>query len=73
MTPHGEIASQLSHPSLCHIVQIKNVRRFDSRKDLHSIKFKRRPRILLKLSFRELFVSNLSGLRAFDLMVISLS
>ena len=30
---------------------------FDSRKDLHSTKFERRPQILVKLSFRELYDS----------------
>ena len=46
---------------------------FDSRKDSHSTKFKRRLRILVKLSFRELCDSKLSGLRPFDNMAISLS
>ena len=42
---------------------------FDSRKDSQSTKFKRRPRILIKLSFRELSDSKLSGLHVFDNMV----
>ena len=46
---------------------------FDSRKDSHSTKFERRPQILVKLSFRELYDSKLSGLHTFDNMVISLS
>ena len=45
---------------------------FDSRKDSHSTKFERRPQILVKLSFRELYDSKLSGLHTSD-MVISLS
>ena len=43
---------------------------FDSRKDLQTKKFERRPRISLKLSFRELSNSKLSGLQAFHYMVI---
>ena len=43
---------------------------FDSRKDSQSIKFERRPRILVKLDFRELSDSKLSGLHAFDNMAI---
>ena len=43
---------------------------FDSRKDLQSLNFKRRPQIFVKLSFRELCNSQLSGLHAFDNMAI---
>ena len=43
---------------------------FDSRKDSLSTKFGRRSQILVKLSFRELSDSKLSGLHAFDNMVI---
>ena len=43
---------------------------FYSRKDSQSAKFERRPRIFLKLSFRELCDSKLSGLHAFDNMAI---
>ena len=43
---------------------------FDSREDSQSTKFERRPRILVKLNFRELCDSKLSGLHAFDDMVI---
>ena len=39
---------------------------FDSRKDLQSTKLKRRPQIFVKISFRELCNSKLSGLHAFD-------
>ena len=45
-------------------------REFDSRKDSQSTKFERRPQVFVKLSFRELFDSKLSGLHAFDSMVI---
>ena len=41
--------------------------------DLHSKKFKRRLRILVKLSFRDLYDSNLSRLRPFDNTAVSLS
>ena len=43
---------------------------FDSRKDSQSAKFEQRPQIFAKLSFRELCDSKLSGLHAFDNMVI---
>ena len=43
---------------------------FDSRKDLQSTKFERRPQIFVKLSFREFCNSKLSGLYAYDNMVI---
>ena len=43
---------------------------FDLRKDSQSTKFERRPRIFVKLSFRELCDSKLSGLHAFDNMTI---
>ena len=43
---------------------------FDSRKDLQSTKFKQRPQIFIKLSFRELSNSKLSGLHGFDNMTI---
>ena len=42
---------------------------FDSRKDSQSTKFERRPRIFVKLSFKELCDSKLSGLYALDNMV----
>ena len=41
---------------------------FDSRKDSHSTKLERRRGILVKLSFRELGGSKLSGLHPFDNM-----
>ena len=43
---------------------------FDSRKDSHSTKLERRPQIFVKLSFRELCGSKLSGLHPFDNMAI---
>ena len=43
---------------------------FDSRKDSQSTKFERRPPIFVKISFRELCDSKLSGLHAFDDMDI---
>ena len=39
---------------------------FDSRKDSYATKFKRRPQIFVKLSFRELCDSKLSGIHPFD-------
>ena len=46
---------------------------FDSRRDLQSANFKRRPQMLVKLSFRELCDSKLFGLHSFDTKAISLS
>ena len=43
---------------------------FDSKKDLHSTKLEKRPQIFVRLSFRELCDSKLSGLFPFDNMVI---
>ena len=43
---------------------------FDSRKDSHSTKLEKRPQVFIKLSFRELFGSELSGLHPFDNMAI---
>ena len=43
---------------------------FDSRKDLQSTKFKRRPQILIGLTFRRLCDSKLSDLHALDNMAI---
>ena len=43
---------------------------FDSRKDSQSTKFEQRPQIFIKLSFKELFDSKLSGLHAFDMAAI---
>ena len=39
---------------------------FESRKESQFTKFERRPRIFVKLRFRELCDSKLSGLNAFD-------
>ena len=44
--------------------------KFYSRKDLQSAKVERRPLIFVRLSFRELCDSELSGLHAFDNMSI---
>ena len=43
---------------------------FDSRKDSHSTKLEQRPQIFVKLSFRELCDSKLSGLHFFNNMTI---
>ena len=43
---------------------------FDSRKDPQSTKLERRPQIFVKLSFRELCDSKLSGLHAFHMVII---
>ena len=43
---------------------------FGSRKDSQLTKFERRPQIFIKLSFRELYDSKLSGLHPFDNMAI---
>ena len=43
---------------------------FDSRKGLHSTKLEQRPLTFVKLSFRELCGSKLSGFHRFDNMAI---
>ena len=43
---------------------------FDSRKDSHSTNIKQRPQRFVKLSFRELCDSKLSGLHPFDNMAM---
>ena len=43
---------------------------FDARQDFQSTKFELSPRIFVKLSFRELRNSKLSGLHAFDNVAI---
>ena len=43
---------------------------FDSRKDSQSRKFEQRSRLFVKLCFRELWDSRLSGLHAFDNMAL---
>ena len=45
-------------------------REFDSRKDLQSTKFDRRPEIFIKLRYKELCDSKLSGLHAFYMAII---
>ena len=45
---------------------------FDSRKDSHSTKLEQRRQILVKLSFKELYGSKLSGLNPLDSMTIIL-
>ena len=44
---------------------------FDSKKDSHSTKFKRRPRNSVKLSFKELCDSKFSSLHPLDNIAIS--
>ena len=43
---------------------------FDSRKESQSTKLEQRSQMFVKLSFRELCISKLSGLHAFDNMAI---
>ena len=43
---------------------------FDSRKFSHSVKLKGRPQIFVKLSFKELYDSKVSGLHSFDNIVM---
>ena len=57
-------------PSKCVSHRARMSGEFDSRKDSHSTTFEWRPQILVKLSFRELRGSALSGLHAFDKMAI---
>ena len=69
ITSHREIARINEPPSFVSL-RARMSGQFDSRKDSQSRKFERRPQILVKLSFRELCDSKLSGLHAFDNMVI---
>ena len=48
--------NQLSRSGLSHTEQVSG--EFDSRKDLQSTKFERRPQIFVKPSFREFSFSN---------------
>ena len=43
---------------------------FDSRKDSQAMKFKQSPQLSVKVSFRKLCNSKLSGLHAFDNIAI---
>ena len=43
---------------------------FDSRKDSYSTELEQRPQIFVKVSFRELWGSKLSGLQPFDMAII---
>ena len=43
----------------------------DSRKDSQSARFERKPQLFVKLSFRELCDSKLSGLHAYDNLAIT--
>ena len=43
---------------------------FDSRKDSCSTELEQRPQIFVKVSFRELWGSKLSGLQPFDMAII---
>ena len=61
--------NQLSHPSfVSHRVRTSG--EFDSRKDSYSTELEQRPQKFVKLSFRELCGSKLSGLYPFDNMAI---
>ena len=59
----------MSHPGLSHKEQ-KCQENLIQQKIHNQQKFKERPRIFIKLSFRELCDPKLSGLHAFDNMVI---
>ena len=50
--------------------RVRTLGEFDSRENSHSTKLKRRSQIFVKLSFRELHGSKLSGLNPFDNMAI---
>ena len=63
-----ESKSIKSSKFVSHRVRISG--QFDSRKDSHSAKVERRPQIFVKLSFRELCGSKLSGLQPFDNIAI---
>ena len=60
---------QLSHASLSHIEQECQDSLIQG-KDSRSTKLEQRPRIFVKLSFRELYDSKLSGLHPFGNMAM---
>ena len=60
--------NQLSHPGLSHIEQECQESLIQGK--IQSAKFEQKPEIFVKLSFKELRDSKLSGLHAFDIMTI---
>ena len=58
----------MSHPGLPRIAGMSG--EFDSTKDSQSTQFEERPQILIKLIFRDLLDSKLSGLYPFDNIAI---
>ena len=69
ITSHREIVESIeSSRFVSHRERMSG--EFDSRKDSQSKKFEQRPQIFVKLSFRELRDSKLSGLHPFDNMAI---
>ena len=62
-----ESSKFVSHKSVSHI---RVSGEFDSRKDSHATKLEQRPWIYVKLSFRELCGSKLSGLHPLDNVAI---
>ena len=71
MTSHREIARINLVIQVC-LITAKMSGEFHSRRDLHPMKLKQRPQILIQLSFTELCDSKLSGLHPLDNMAISL-
>ena len=73
ITSHREIArvNRVFHVYLPH--KTGKSGESDSRKDYQSTKLERRPRILVKLSFRELCISKSTGWSIFDNIAISLN
>ena len=68
MTPYREILRINWVMFILHTGRMSG--EFDFRKDSQSTKSEQRPQIFVKLSFRELWDSNLSGLHPFDNMPI---
>ena len=69
ITSHRELP-ELIEPSRFVSHRARMSGEFDSRKDSNSTKFKQRPQILKKPTFRELRDSKLSGLHAFDIILV---
>ena len=70
ITSHRELSESIeSSRFISHRARMSG--EFDSRKDSQSTKFERRPQIFVKLSFRELCDSKLSGLHASDNIAIN--
>ena len=73
ITLHNETAGINCLSQICLTYKVRISGTFDSRKDSHPTQLERRPYILVKLSFRELWDSKLPGLPSFHNTTKSMS